>query len=165
MENASKALLIAGAMLLLILVLTFSVYLVRRIGGQTSELYSDMEQSKIDEFNQKFFNYDGRGTKKDSEGKWINPLTIQDVVSIINLAKDNNQNGRFKNLENYNNENTRFHVIIKVKVDGVEKQNTSNDEIKEMLSNQDNINAKYSCKVEYGENKNLVENITIEKLS
>ena len=117
MENASKALLIAGAMLLLILVLTFSVYLVRRIGGQTSELYSDMEQSKIDEFNQKFFNYDGRGTKKDSEGKWINPLTIQDVVSIINLAKDNNQNGRFKNLENYNNENTRFHVIIKVKVD------------------------------------------------
>ena len=119
----------------------------------------------IDEFNQKFFNYDGRGTKKDSEGKWINPLTIQDVVSIINLAKDNNQNGRFKNLENYNNENTRFHVIIKVKVDGVEKQNTSNDEIKEMLSNQDNINAKYSCKVEYGENKNLVENITIEKLS
>ena len=35
MENASKALLIAGAMLLLILVLTFSVYLVRRIGGQT----------------------------------------------------------------------------------------------------------------------------------
>lgn len=152
MENASKALLIAGAMLLLILVLTFSVYLVRRIGGQTSELYSDMEQSKIDEFNQKFFNYDGRGTKKDSEGKWINPLTIQDVVSIINLAKDNNQNSKFP-------------TTVKVKVDGKERQDSTIAQIKEMLANPNNIDAKYSCKVEYGENKNLVENITIEKIS
>jgi hypothetical protein len=152
MENASKALLIAGAMLLLILVLTFSVYLVRRIGGQTSELYSDMEQSKIDEFNQKFFNYDGRGTKKDSEGKWINPLTIQDVVSIINLAKDNNQNSKFP-------------TTVKVKVDGNERQDSTNAQIKEMLANPNNIDAEYSCKVEYGENKNLVENITIEKIS
>lgn len=152
MENASKALLIAGAMLLLILVLTFSVYLVRRIGGQTSELYSDMEQSKIDEFNQKFFNYDGRGTKKDSEGKWINPLTIQDVVSIINLAKDNNQNSKFP-------------TTVKVKVDGNERQDSTNAQIKEMLANPNNIDAEYSCKVEYGENKNLIENITIEKIS
>ena len=152
MENASKALLIAGAMLLFILVLTFSVYLVRRIGGQTSELYSDMEQSKIDEFNQKFFNYDGRGTKKDSEGKWINPLTIQDVVSIINLAKDNNQNSKFP-------------TSVKVKVDGNERQDSTNAQIKEMLANPNNIDAEYSCKVEYGENKNLVENITIEKIS
>lgn len=152
MENASKALLIAGAMLLLILVLTFSVYLVRRIGGQTSELYSDMEQSKINEFNQKFFNYDGRGTKKDSEGNWINPLTIQDVVSIINLAKDNNQNSKFP-------------TTVKVKVDGSERQDSTIAQIKEMLANPNNIDAEYSCKVEYGENKNLVENITIEKLS
>ena len=152
MENASKELLIAGAMLLLILVLTFSVYLVRRIGGQTSELYSDMEQSKIDEFNQKFFNYDGRGTKKDSEGKWINPLTIQDVVSIINLAKDNNQNSKFP-------------TTVKVKVDGNERQDSTNAQIKEMLANPNNIDAEYSCKVEYGENKNLIENITIEKIS
>ena len=141
MENASKALLIAGAMLLFILVLTFSVYLVRRIGGQTSELYGDIEQSKIDEFNQKFLIYNG---KED--------LRIHDVISIINLAKDNN-------------EHARFPIVIKVKVDGNEKQDISNDEIKEMLSNRDNIDAKYSCIVEYGENKNLVENVTIEKIS
>ena len=36
-----------------------------------------MEQSEIDEFNQKFLNYKGR-----------NDLTVQDVVTIINLAKD-----------------------------------------------------------------------------
>ena len=150
MENASKALLIAGAMLLLILVLTFSVYFVRKIGGQTSELYGDLEQSKIDEFNQKFLSYNGRGTKKDDDGNWINPLTTQDVVSIINLAKDNN-------------ENQKYPVIVKVKIDGNEKQDISNNEIKEMLSNQENMNAKYSCKVEFGENKVLVENITIKK--
>lgn len=141
MENASKALLIAGAMLLFILVLTFSVYLVRRIGGQTSELYGDIEQSKIDEFNQKFLIYNG---KED--------LRIHDVISIINLAKDNN-------------EHARFPVVIKVKVDGNEKQDISNDEIKEMLSSRDNIDARYSCIVEYGKNKNLVEIVTIEKLS
>lgn len=141
MENASKALLMAGAVLLLMLVLTFSVYFVKKLGGQTSELYSNIKQSDIDEFNQQFFNYDG----KDN-------LRIHDVISIINLAKNNNQSERFP-------------IIIKVKVDGEEMQDISNDAIKEMLSNQENINAKYSCIVEYGKNKNLVENVTIEKIS
>ena len=41
MENASKALLIAGGMLLLILVASFATLLFRRMGSQTSEFYKD----------------------------------------------------------------------------------------------------------------------------
>ena len=151
MENASKALLIAGAMLLMVLVLTFAVYVVRRIGGQTSELYGEIEQSKIDEFNQKFLNFN---SKKDSKGIIINPLTIQDVVSIINLAKDNNKNGKFP-------------VIVKVTlnndkiVGNEEKKDIDNDGIKKLL---ENTSLKYSCKVEYGKKINLVEFITIEEI-
>ena len=75
MENASKALLIAGGVLLLILVLSFATFLIVKIGAQTSEFYKEMDETEIYEFNQKFFNYEG------------NKLNIQDVVSIINPVK------------------------------------------------------------------------------
>ena len=82
MENASKALLIAGGMLLLILVASFATLLFRRMGSQTSEFYKDMSDTEIYEFNQQFFNYENK------------ELRIQDVVSIINLAKDANDRER-----------------------------------------------------------------------
>ena len=92
MENASKALLIAGAMLLLMLVLTFTMYMFKKIGGDTSDLYGQIEESEITEFNQQFLKFE---TRRDSENKVINPLRIQDVVSIINLVRDTNKRQRF----------------------------------------------------------------------
>lgn len=77
MENASKALIIAGGVLIAILLLTLFTYLFSKMATGTSKIYDMMEQSEIAEFNQKFLNYKGR-----------NDLTVQDVVTIINLAKD-----------------------------------------------------------------------------
>ena len=54
MENATKALLIAGSVLLLILVLTFMTYLFNKVGGQTAKMYGNLEESDISEFNQIF---------------------------------------------------------------------------------------------------------------
>lgn len=81
MENASKALIIAGGILIVILVLTLFAYINTKMGGSTHNLYSKLEDHDITEFNQKFLNYDGR---KD--------LKIQDVVTLINTANNANKN-------------------------------------------------------------------------
>ena len=53
------------------------------------EYKKSIEQSRIIEFNQKYEKYVGRG-----EGT-SEPLTYQDVASIINLANNDNKNQEF----------------------------------------------------------------------
>ena len=91
MENASKALLIAGGVLIAILILTLFAYLFGQMAENTSNIYNTIEQSEIAEFNQKFINYEGRGIGELSD----KPLTVQDVATLINLAQDNNKNPKF----------------------------------------------------------------------
>lgn len=78
MENASKALLMAGGVLVAILVVSLGIYFSRIVAESIGEIYERMEQRKIAEFNQQFLEY------KDTE------VGIQDIVSLINLAKDSN---------------------------------------------------------------------------
>ena len=80
MENASKALLIAASVLIGILLLTLFAYVYTKLRTDTSEIYSALNRPEISKFNQKFLNYEGR-----------QDMTIQDVVTIVNLAKDNNE--------------------------------------------------------------------------
>lgn len=81
MENASKALLIAGGVLIAILLLTLFSYLFTQMASSTSSIYNSMSKHEIDEFNQQFLNYEG---KKE--------LTAQDVETLINLAEDARKN-------------------------------------------------------------------------
>ena len=90
MENASKALLIAGGFLITILLLTLFSYLYTRMAENTAHIQESLEKHEISEFNQQFLNYEGRGERTGST-----PLTSQDVATLINLAKDNNENQKF----------------------------------------------------------------------
>ena len=115
MENASKALLIAGAMLILMLVLTVGIYFTRRMSYQTSEIYKTLEQSDIDKFNQKFFVYEGRD------------IYIQDVASIIYLAKNINEEQKVP---------TTVNVVIPENVlDEIEIKYIDNDNVERTISN------------------------------
>lgn len=134
MENASKALLIAGAMLLTILLATLAIYIFNTFGGQTAGLYDKLEQSDIDSFNQKFLQYE------DKE------LRIQDVVSIINLAKDNNNSNRLP-------------VKVKVMEDENDLVNATIDE-NYIKSRIDDI---YTCKTEIPSGSQLIEKVIIQK--
>lgn len=140
MENASKALLIAGGVLLVVLVLSFATLLFGRLGAQTSDFYSDMSDTEIYIFNQQFFNYEG-------------DINIHDVVSIINLAKDSNKRGNVP-------------VIIEVKLNGsdLDLETMDKAEIGRMLSD-DLKNGKeiYHCSVDYANKSNYVGIITINK--
>lgn len=99
MENASKALLIAGGVLLVILLLTLMTYLFGNLAENSARIYQKFEDQKILEFNQQFLNYDKRGTTivgyEDDGTPIYNPLTIQEVATLINLAQDNNKNPKY----------------------------------------------------------------------
>ena len=77
MENASKALLMAGAVLIAILLLTIFSYVFSKMAGESSKIYEAMRQHEIDEFNQPFLNYEGNGS-----------LDAQDIASVLNLTKN-----------------------------------------------------------------------------
>lgn len=81
MENAAKALLIAGGVLITIVVVSIGAYLMKNMGEQTARFYEIMERSEATKFNEQFFKYEGKD------------LNMQDVVSIMNLARDNNKKG------------------------------------------------------------------------
>ena len=133
MENASKALLISAGVLIAILLLTLFSYLMRQMGDSTSGIYSTLSQHEITEFNQKFLNYQGRDN-----------LSIQDVVTIINLAKDNN-------------EKLNRPTIIEVKVDGSDWSDKTLDVVKQ------NLDKTYTCSnVNINQSTLLVKEVIIK---
>ena len=147
MENASKALLIAGGFLLTMLVLTLFVVIFQQVADQTRSIYANMEEAEIAEFNQKFLNYDGR-----------NNLTPQDIVTIVNLAKYNNNEGKMP-----------VHVSVKVIMQPGNEQtgweNKTTEELNFFLGQ--HSDDKYSCTVKYADatiyEGKLVGNVTITK--
>ena len=80
MENAAKALTIAAGVLIGVIIITIAVYLFTTLGNTSSEVYSKVEQEKIDKFNNQFLKYDGLANCR-----------AHDIVSIANLAKNNNE--------------------------------------------------------------------------
>lgn len=84
MENASKALLMAGGVLLAIMVISLGVLLFTSFGGTSSQIHDNIEKNQTNQFNSQFTSYIG----KDN-------VTIHDVVSMAKLATQNNQNYEF----------------------------------------------------------------------
>ncbi len=148
MENSAKALLIAGSILLFVLLSTFMMYVFAKTRNHTSDIYDLMFSADTDSFNQKFLKYEDK------------TLKIQDVVSIINQAKDYNRKGKFP-------------VLLKVTaesgiIDGTSETNLLSDNIKiDDINNilKNNIEKEYKCTICYAENSNLVETIKIENNS
>lgn len=89
MENASKALLMAAGVLIGLLLLTLAVYLFTTFGANAREIRNEINSAQLTEFNAKFNVYADR---KD--------ITIYNIISLANLAKENNE--YHKDDSNYN---------------------------------------------------------------
>lgn len=59
MENASKALLIAGAILLAILIIAIGMFIYTSAQSQVSESMTSMSTQQIEGFNSQFLDYEG----------------------------------------------------------------------------------------------------------
>ena len=84
MENASKALLMAAGVLIGIMVLSLAVYLFVTFGSTSAQMHQQKEQDQLNQFNSQFTSYEG---KED--------LTIYDVITVANLATENNKYNEF----------------------------------------------------------------------
>ena len=103
MENATKALLMAGGVLIGVLLISIAVYLFR-VTASFSNQYEKTEATKeLAMYNNKFEKYEGR-----------NDLTIHDIVSVNNLATE------YK---------TKYNKTITVVLDGVALDTTDINEL------------------------------------
>ena len=96
MENASKVLMIAGGILIGILIISLGVYLFNNSSILSSSYSDKLSQDELNQLNNKFLIY-----AKD--------LTPQEMVSVINLVKENN-------VKNVDIEENQIEVIIDNKI-------------------------------------------------
>lgn len=99
MENASKALIMAASVLIGIVIASMAVYLFTSFSGSINEMQGQMEEGQLQKFNSQFTSYVGKEN-----------LTIYDVITVANLAIDNN-NYYDLNEKSENN----FYITVKLK--------------------------------------------------
>lgn len=80
MENASKALIIAGAVLIAILILMIGVYSVAQFGKTADSYNSQLSITEIHKYNSNFEVFIER---KD--------ITAQEIMTVINIAQQKEQ--------------------------------------------------------------------------
>ena len=107
MENASKALIMAGEILLGIMIISIAVYVFNMFADYSSERYKEIEDTQIAAFNSKFTIYYGdSGSGKDNKDKKPIECTIHDIVGLANLAqKYNLENELIRKLDKTNGNN------------------------------------------------------------
>ncbi len=96
MENATKALLIAGGVLIAVIMLSVGVALYSIYSNQAKEYDKIVSDTEIQKFNSKFIVYIGR-----------TDITPQEVVSAVNLAKEYS-NQITVNIENKSGNEIKF---------------------------------------------------------
>ena len=83
MENASKALTMAGGLLIAMLLVAFMVFMLRKAGMMSAEFDSQMSNNELEKFNSQFEYYN----RKDNN--------FLDIITVCNLAYDVNKKNGF----------------------------------------------------------------------
>lgn len=102
MENASQALIMAATILLGIIIVSFAVYTVSLFGDYARNAESDREAQQLEAFNAKFYKYSG-----------LKNISPHDIVTVINMAKENNTTNGFTLVQNANDGDGYVQVVIK----------------------------------------------------
>ncbi len=80
MENASKALLMAGSILIGIMVISVSVYIFNVFSNYSKERSEELNAHQLSEFNAQFTKYEA-----------IEQISIYQIISVANYAKNHNE--------------------------------------------------------------------------
>lgn len=106
MEDATKALLMAAGVLIGLMIISLGVSLFSSLSKYTDGTQQQIEENGIQKFNEQFtryINYD------DTSGEFEFTLTIQDVVTVANIAYENNKK---YGLDSYADDN--YYVIVNI---------------------------------------------------
>jgi len=150
LENASKALLMAGGVLIGILVLSLGVILYATFRDSASFAEKRIEADRINQFNSQFSIYDG---KED--------LDIYDVIKIASTAKECNKRYGFTSGQEASDDS------LYVQVDAKLSSGVSFSNLEEELGNKNDwlvsySNIEYKCAVEYSNETGRINLIKIE---
>lgn len=91
MDNASKALIMAGGILIAVMVISIAMYMIATARGVAKEANEQMEESAIESFNRYYKSFGVSGCN----------ISGIDVVNLINKAKDDQW--RYNNHSSYYN--------------------------------------------------------------
>ena len=165
MENASRALLMAATVLISVMVISLGTYLFATFGSYSKNINENLSLKQKQEFNAQFTKYEGG-----------DPCTVYDIVTIINLAKNsNNQYEEYYKLNNRprdfrNNSNTYIYVDIKDNELSPEPNLnefiSSNNKTKVINDGNDNkivYENLYTCTVNISNETGIVKAITFTK--
>lgn len=141
MENASKALIMAGGMLIAIMVASLFVYLFTSYGKYADDMYDKINRRQITQANNEYTKYEGA---KDN--------TIYDVITVVNKAKDNN-----KSLDLQSGDRG----YISVGINGINSnlQNADTSTITNLLQTHAESGTKFGCNV-YEDAEGLINKVT-----
>ena len=105
MENASKALILAASVLLGLMIISVGVVLFHSFGGTGNSIMSQIEDNKIQEFNNQFLKYYGLPTG----------ISIHDIITIANNAKNFNETNGIDTYAGYSDKSLYIQVDFKDK--------------------------------------------------
>lgn len=90
MENASKALLIAGSVLIVILLIAVGVKIFSSTNGVTSDVNDTMTATEKTQFNSKFTQYIGNRSEAQTRAL-INTVISNNATNASHIVKINNK--------------------------------------------------------------------------
>lgn len=152
MENAAKALLMAGGVLIGLLILSLAVFLFANFGSTSAQIQSRVEADRLVQFNTQYTVFVSR---KDT--------TIYDIVSIANKAKENNDY-----YSSYGNFTSDYQIIINLQGEGaIQSKNAT--QMQELLGKYGEVNSegdiarRFQC-VETYHNNGRIESLTFRPI-
>lgn len=151
MENASKALIMAAGVLIGLMVLALFVYLFSSFGASTAQMGDQIRQNQLNQFNSQFTSYEGK-----------DDLTIYDVVTVANLATENNKYYNYPLRKEDNINDSYVSVIFNGEhIEGKTDYGTYIDKDVENVS-EDTFLTTYNCKVQISPVTGRVYKVTFE---
>ena len=135
MENAVKALYIAAGVLIVVMVLSLAAVLYASLQNYVEESNTQVKYNDINSFNSKYLNYINY-----SNGVKQSDLTIQDVVTVANMAYENNQANEIDSNQWNASSNSLYVQVI---LNGTRIDQTINDNIADLLES--NKDKQYKC--------------------
>ena len=162
MENASKALIMAAGVLVGVLILSLAVYLIVTFGSESAQLHQQVAADQLNQFNSQYLNYEG------------SDATIYDVVTVANMATENNINRNLGNASR--NDDSTYYISVSLNggylegnIEDKKKNYDSyiNDDLDDMdTSANRTVDAlpKYSCTVNISDKTSRVYQVIFTRL-
>lgn len=150
MENASKALTMAAGILIGILIISLGVFLFFDFASTSTTLHDQIRQEQIDQFNAQFTSYEA----KDDN-------TIYDILTLVNLAKNNNN---YYELEKSEEGNYYITISMNNGTNHSKLEKLSEPQLNELLESEVSKQSEgklpmYNCKVEISKITGLVKSV------